>query len=96
MQNKTIQTYIKLNKEIEELQNLKDSMRSLIELEYPEGYTDETINIHFKEVSKWQYSQALKDLKKANKDSIEKAEALEEGSGVATKTLAKVLTITIK
>ena len=71
-------------------------MRELISVKYKDGFTDETINIHFKEMQKWTYSQELKELEKSHKESIAKAKAMEEGSGVAVNTISKILTITIK
>lgn len=93
---KILETYIKLDAEIEKLEAMKSEMRELILNTYPQGYSDETINIHFKEISKWEYPQELLDLEKQQKLTIKHLKEVAEEQGTAKKSTIKQLTITIK
>ena len=95
-ENKSLKAYAKLCKEIDELTQLKENLRQLIELQYSAGIVTDEVTVFYQNTSKYKYSKELEDLKKSNKESITRAEELEQNSGVAVKTLVKILKITVK
>lgn len=101
MQDKQLlEDYIALIQLEESLQKKKEELREKIYSAFPTGYSDDRINIHFKNTEEWEFSpdyqhseKTIKELKKA----LSALEKKEKTSGIAKViNIKQTLTITVK
>ena len=91
-----LESYAKVVKEIDRLENIKKELRELIKVSYPDGVDTDLVKVYYKEITsvtlndetQKQYDTAI-----AVADSI-KADAIK--NGLITKTTTNIINIKVK
>lgn len=85
--------YRQVQKQIDTLEEMKESLRADIEKNLPEeGFKDETINVFWTNKKKWSYSPKVESLTA----ELKATKAKEEEDGTAKAEDVKQLTIKVK
>lgn len=91
-----IDKYIAVCKQLDKLEQEKQEIRNLIEVDFEKPYDETKVNIFYKTVPVWKFSDEVVQAKKALKTKIDTMEDEEKINGKAIKLDdKKILNITI-